>query len=159
MSAALTSTGTDELLSNLRNGADRNNRTYEGEQGYFCAPGTTVTYTLPEAAYVNRVRLLFDSDLDRSTIAIENRVERIHNTRANVYKNTPRLTMPGTLMKEYTVEFMDEHGIWQPLYADSVNIKRLTVIPLGKTVQSVRATFISDWGKSNMLHLFSFDID
>ncbi|MEA4822730.1 MAG: FAD-dependent oxidoreductase [Clostridiaceae bacterium] len=159
LSGRLISDDTDAQLNNLRNGADRNNWTYgDTEQGYFCAADSTVSYTWERPEYVNRVRLLFDSDLDRVTLPIDNWVERIHSMRSNVYKNAPRLCMPKTLMKSYSVEALTVDG-WVTLADECCNLRRLTVIPVGKTVSAVRIKLREDWGARPKLHLFSFDVD
>ncbi len=147
-------------LVNLRNGADRNNWTYgPEEQGFSCPAGSTVTYTLAAPAAVSRVRLLFDSDLDRKSIPIEDRVERIHNTRSNVKPDSPVLRMPAPLLRDFTVEYEDENGQTVTLCDAKDNIYRLVSLPLGKTVRSVSLRLTRDWGEQPQLHLFSFDFD
>ena len=158
-SAALSSTGTAEFLENLRNGADRENWTYgEGEQGYFCAPGTAVSYTWDEPVALSRIRLLFDSDLDRRTIPIEQNVERTHSMRANVPLDAPRQIVPKTLMRRYAVELLTDSG-WTLLRAEEQNLARLAVLPVGQSVRGVRVTLLGDWGCRGRLHLYSFDVD
>ena len=157
--AVLASDGEQALLENLRNGADRNNWTYgDEEQGYFCAPGTVLSYTWDADTPVKRIRLLFDSDLDRETLPIEQRIERMHSMRANVPLNAPVLTMPKTLMKSYRVEVLSK-GQWEIVAEDTENIRRLAVIPLGRSVRGIRVTLLGDWGDREQLHLFSFDVD
>ena len=157
-SGTLASDGEQALLENLRNGADRCNWTYgDGEQGYFCAPGTTLSYTWDAPVSPGRIRLLFDSDLERETLGIENWVERIHSMRSNVYKDAPRLCVPKTLVKSYSVEVRTAGG-WKTLADESQNLRRLAVIPVDEPVTAVRVQLREDWGARPTLHLFSFDV-
>lgn len=154
--AALTADRDAEQLENLRNGADRENRTYpEGEKGVRFPAGTAVTYTFADRSPVESLRLVFDSDLNRATIPAEG-VEQIHNTRATVPLNYPIVCMPKTLIRDFTVELLDGADVVDVLdYTD--NVKRLVQIPIGRTLTGVRCIYRRDWGDNEILHTYSED--
>lgn len=145
-------------LDNLRNGADRENITYEpGEKGVTMPSGTSVLYAFAERQNVRRIRFLFDSDLDRKTIPAEG-VEQIHNTRAMIPLDYPIVCMPKTLVKDFTVELLDGDTVVDTLTFKD-NRKRLAYIPVERNLTGVRCTFDSDWGGNETIHLYSFDCE
>ena len=146
-------------LSNLRNGIDRNNHTYgEGEQGAFIKLGSFVKYRLNEAEYVESVRIIFDSDLDRLTLPGDD-CERTHTMRANVKPDSPVMHMPLTLVKDFRLEIEEESGDITVLdFKD--NIKRFTDIGIGRKIRSASLVPVSLWdGKTDgKAHIFSFEL-
>ena len=77
--------------------------------------------------------------------------------RSNVYKDAPRLCVPKTLVKSYSVEVRTAGG-WKTLADESQNLRRLAVIPVDEPVTAVRVQLREDWGARPTLHLFSFDV-
>ena len=146
-------------LSNLRNGIDRNNHTYgEGEQGAFIKLGSFVKYRLNKAEYVESVRIIFDSDLDRLTLPGDD-CERTHTMRANVKPDSPVMHMPLTLVKDFRLEIEEESGDITVLdFKD--NIKRFADIGIGRKIRSASLVPVSLWDGSadGKAHIFSFEL-
>ncbi len=157
LSASLTADG-DGCAENLRNGRDRNNRLYgEEEQGYTLRLGGTAEYRLSEPQTIHRVRFIFDSDLDRTTMPGDN-VERSHTTRANVMPESPVMHMPRTLIKEYRLIGLDENGREVELLHETYNKRHFVSVTVDRKLTGLRFIPLATWGVPQA-HLFSFDFD
>ncbi|MBQ3125712.1 MAG: FAD-dependent oxidoreductase [Clostridia bacterium] len=145
----------DGDIENLRNGIDRNNHTYgEAEQGFTMAVGAAVEYRMDEPAAVSRVRIVFDSDLDRVTLPGDN-CERVHSMRASVKPDSPVMCMPKTLAKAFTVEVETDEG-WLTVLAEQKNLRRLVSLPIGRSVRGIRLSVTETWGAEDV-RVMSFD--
>lgn len=79
----------------IRNGIDR------GESNCrILSPGESVTYTFPSDTYIHELRLVFDSDLNRS----------YQNMPCNYPLQQSRFRLPNTLIKDYRIEAEDSKG-------------------------------------------------
>ena len=144
-------------ILNLRNGIDRNNHTYgEGEQGFTMGVGASVEYHMDEAVEVSRVRVVFDSDLDRVTLPGD-RCEQQHSMRASVKPDSPVMTMPKTLAKVYALEVETENG-WEGVIFETENLRRLITLPVCRPVTGIRLTVMETWGAPDV-HIMSFDFE
>lgn len=144
-------------LENLRNGIDRNNHTYgDMEQGYKCKLGDTIEYKFDNSVYVDKVRFVFDSDLDRVTLPGD-ACERKHSMRANVIDASLKMCMPKTLVKEYKIEITDDNNEVVELCNKTNNIDRLVVIDIAKKVKSIRFIPLATWGLEEV-NIYSFEL-
>ncbi|MCL2517861.1 MAG: FAD-dependent oxidoreductase [Oscillospiraceae bacterium] len=144
-------------IENLRNGIDRNNHTYgDAEQGFMCDLGGFIDYRFNSTMMVNKVRIIFDSDLDRNTLPGDG-VERTHTMRASVKNDSPVMCVPKTLVKEYLIELADENGNMYRFYKETENRKRFVTIDIQKEVSAVRLVPISTWGEDRA-NIISFDL-
>jgi hypothetical protein len=151
-----------ENLENLRNGIDRDHRIYEGSQGAYIEKGGSVKYTLSNPTEISKVRIVFDSDLDRNTLPGD-LCERQHTMRANVNTNSPVMTMPKTLVKSFKIIVQLEDGSESVIFEDEKNIKRLINLNIGLKIKQLTLTLNSDWSDNGAyfdgkIHLFSFDL-
>ena len=145
-------------INNLRNGADRNNCTYNDneEQGCFCAPGTSIRYDLPNPTPVKEVRITFDSDLDRTTLP-GNEIERQKVTRAITFPDSPDTHPPLTLVSEFIVLVTLPDGSEVNIIHEVNNRKRTVFIPVNMTISSLKLIPLKTWGDYDSIHIFSFD--
>lgn len=144
-------------ILNLRSGIDRNNATWgEGDQGFTMHVGASVEYHMAELTPVSRVRVVFDSDLNRDTLPGDS-TERTHGTRACTKPDSPVMTMPQTLAKVYALEVETESG-WEGILFETENIRRLITAPICRDVTGIRLTVMETWGAENV-HILSFDFE
>lgn len=144
-------------ILNLRSGIDRNNHTWgEGEQGFTMREGAAVEYHMDEPVEVSRVRVVFDSDLNRVTLPGDG-IERAHSMRSNVKPDSPVMTMPKTLARAFALEIETENG-WEGVLFETENMRRLVTAPIGRAVTGIRLRVLATWGAENV-HLFSFDFE
>lgn len=134
----------------LRDGLDRNNP-------YTAENGTGVSFSFGKPEFVNSVRIVFDSDLDRTTLPGD-ACERQHSMRCNVNTNSPTMTMPKTLCKSFIIEGTDEDGEIIDLWAEDCNTNRLVIVPVVRTLRAITVTALSNWGGSETTDIFSVDI-
>ena len=154
--ASLSADGVVNNIENLRNGADRNNHTYgDGDEGAFVRAGTTLKYEFAPRK-VENIHVAFDSDLDRVTLPGDT-CERRHSMRANVFPDSPVMHLPLTLVKAYELYVTDECGNRQLLSRDDGNFKQTLNFAPVYPICAIELKIISDYGKGEDIHVFSFD--
>ena len=106
----------------IRNGKDRGEENcWVGERGDY------LEYVFEKPAFVEKIRLIFDSNLNRP----------YHNMPCNIPLCQEKFQLPSTLIKNYKIVCVDENN--QQFEIERVNNhQRLVYIPLNKTVKSVR---------------------
>ena len=156
--AALTCEGAGDDLENLRNGADRNNRTYgETENGAFIPVGRPVTYRLEEPMRPTLIHIVFDSDLDRKTLP-GSPFERTHSMRCNILPKTTPMRLPTTLPRRFTVTAKTPEGREIVLYSADENRKPVINLTPETVVSELSLRVEEVWYSApKRAHLFSFD--
>lgn len=135
---------------NLRNGIDR--PTDEtGDNGCYIPLNTDITYTLAEPAYVERLRLVLDSDLDRDTLTGGIPEIRDCPTVCNRPAHMTGYSFPATMVRSFVVLADGEE-----IFRTDKNIQRLVYIPVRRTVKTLSLRPLETWG-SEMAHIFSLD--
>ena len=140
-----------EQPENLRNGHDRPTDT-EGDNGCHLPLGECAEYTLAEPAYVESVRIIFDSDLDRTTIT--GGIDSVKDcpTICNRSADMTPFTFPATMTD--TFEILVDGKV---LHHITGNRQRLVTLPIGQTARRIALRPISTTGKAGTAHVFSFD--
>ena len=157
-SASLTCEGDAVGLENLRNGADRNNRTYgDADEGATVPRGAAVTYRLPEAVRPELIHIAFDSDLNRETLP-GSEFERYHSMRCNILPGAPVMHLPLTLPKTFTVRAVGTDGEEFLLYRGTDNRRPVVNLTVDRPVTAISLTVEETWySEPENVHLFSFD--
>ena len=144
--------GTDAL----RDGKDRPHRIYNNEEcGCIVAHGQPVSYKLPEPAQSAALHIVFDSDLDRTTL-VGDSCERTRSTRANVLLDSPDLIMPATLVKSFVLEGIKNNKKETLLKVEN-NHTRAYHVPISNGYTEISLTVLENWGGSSQSRVFSFD--
>ncbi|MCQ2428795.1 MAG: FAD-dependent oxidoreductase [Clostridia bacterium] len=137
----------------LMNGRDRD---LPGEEnGAYVPNGQTVTMTFAEPVRASGIKLVFDSDLARSTYDVHS-VEKTHIMRANQLESSPLMGLPPTLASDFTVTVVS--GAESRSFDFRDNIRRNVLIPLGCEVSSVSLTVKANHGKTAYTKVFTFEI-
>jgi len=137
----------------VRNGVDRN-------CGAFASPvslvknGAAVEYRFDRTT-VKSVHIVFDSDLTRAT-QIGHWCERTHATRANTLKNSPDQKLPTTLAKEYVLS-VKNGGEEQVISHVTENSLRAITLPVGKEIDGIKLTVLSNYDGGDFTPIISFD--
>ena len=118
--------------------------------------GASVEYHMDIPTEVSRVRVVFDSDLDRVTLPGD-KCERTHNMRASVKPDSPVMCMPKTLAKVFSIEVETEAG-WEGVIFETENLRRLVSVPICRAVTGIRLTVMETWGAQDV-HIMSFDFE
>lgn len=136
---------------NLRNGHDRPTDE-NGDNGCYLPLGECAEYTLTEPAHVESVRLVFDSDLDRTTIT--GGIDSVKDcpTICNRSADMTPFNFPTTMTD--TFEILVDGEV---LHHVSGNRQRLVTLPIGRTVSRIALRPISTTGNAGTAHVFSFD--
>lgn len=141
----------------IRNAQDRPHRIYNTNNGNFACkvmPDTEISYTF-EKTQVESVHIVFDSDLNRDTLE-GNWVERQRATRMNLRLDSPDLTMPKTLCKEFKL-IGEVDGKTEELLKVNDNRKRSYHLKLNKPFDKLTLVPVSDWGENEQITVVSFD--
>ncbi len=143
----------------LRNGEDRAHGIYgtsEGEAIYSSKEYKKITYKFEKQA-VNKVHIVFDSDLNRNTL--EGSVcERTHSTRLNFKLDCPTHRLPKTLCKSFEL-YGEADGKFIPILSVDNNRKRMYDIDVGRPLDGI--TLIPKEGRNGngTVNVISFDFD
>ena len=142
---------------NLRNGIDRNNYTYsEKENGIFTTLNNKLTYNFDSPQYVEVAHIVFDSDLDRKTLPGD-MCEKYHSMRCNLLPDSPKMHLPQTLVKDYTIEcVMADDSV--KIFEFTDNITRMNEIVIDSLVKSISLIPKALWSENKEVHIFSFDL-
>lgn len=147
-------TGEAEGVEAVRNGIDRS---LNGEDnGAWLPLGKPLTYSLDVPAYVEEVRLVFDSDLNRDTVSEKDkRLNR--NMLANRPLDWPDMALPPVMTRAYELWWQDEAGRWRLFVRETNNRGRLRRHGLRRLAQGVRLIPLAACG-AEACHLFAFEI-
>ncbi len=116
-----------------RNGIDRNFG--DSRNDWRGTPGEEIRYRLREPAYVGRIRLVFDSDLNRL----------YHNMPSNYPLHETKYKLPETLIRSYTIIAETEAGD-ETVAEVTDNRRRLVFHPVDKTILGIRVIPKETWG-------------
>ena len=142
--------GEAETLDNLRNGIDRPTDN-SGDNGCFIPLNTDVTYRFDTPTYIENVRLVFDSDLNRETL--QGGIQEICDcpTVCNRPLYLYPYSFPATMVRRFQIL---ADGV--PVYAVEDNHQRLVKLPMQQTVSTLTFRPLETYG-SDTAHVFSFD--
>ncbi len=138
----------------LRNGWDR--PIGENDNGCYLRKGQSVIYLFDTEKEVNKIRVVFDNDLNYETLP-----ETETTLKRNMYHNypldRPLSHMPKTQVKSFKLEALLSNGQTEEIYSTDLQIQRLFRLSTSIKCKGIRLTPIDTWG-SEKVHLFSFDV-
>ena len=138
----------------LRNGKDRNFLNEQNKVEF--SLGESVAYSFDEPVEVKVVKIVFDSDLQRSTFDMSN-CEKQHSMRCNVLEHSPIMHMPKTLVKAYSLELTLSDGS-KKLIEERENKKRSLLISIEEKLREVKLTVYENWGERETSGVFTFEL-
>lgn len=125
----------------IRNGFDR------GEDNVWIGHyGDSIEYRLDDAVFINEVRLIFDSNLNRD----------YHNMPCNYPLTQTKFKLPDTLLKDYLLEIY-ENGVMTEVIHVNDNHQRFVRHNIARKADKIRFVPIKAHG-GDELRLFSFEI-
>ena len=139
---------------NLRNGLDR--PIGGADNGARVPKGEAVTYIFNEVSEISHVRIVFDSDLNRSTLP-ECEAKRKRNMLHNRPLNWPDAYVPKTIVRTFRVEGVRADGSSEVLFMEENNYQRLFSCNVYGSFKAVRLIPMETWGNPDC-HIFSFDV-
>ncbi|NLO35938.1 MAG: hypothetical protein GX112_06265 [Clostridiaceae bacterium] len=138
----------------LRNGFDR--PIGGQDNGWTGKTGTAVTVSFSSAEHVRRVRLIFDSDLNRTTLPDEV-ASNNRPMRASYPLNAKPTYVPRTMIRDFRLEALDGQGQWQVIKEVSDNYQRRVILPLDLRTQAIRLVPLATWGSPDC-RIFSLEV-
>lgn len=129
----------------LRNGLDR---PVDGEgNSWTGAIGSWVEYSFDTSQVIERMRFVFDSDLNRD----------VHNAPCSYPLDAEWVRVPETMIRSFRIEARDQYGKWKTVSKVQNNYQRLVKLGLNIETNAVRFIPESTWG-SESVNIFSWDI-
>jgi hypothetical protein len=125
------------------------------DNGLCLAPGDWAEYRLEKSSRVRRVRMVFDSDLNRDTQPEGTMYRR--NMYTTVFLDTKAAYPSKTLTRDFRLTLTLADGISRVITI-SGNHRRLVYADIGAEVSAVRFEPLSTWGNTEA-HVFSFEIE
>ena len=136
---------------NLRNGIDR--PVGSNNNGCRLRPGEDITYCFEKPVYVQRARIVFDSDLNRDSLPDGFKRPML----ANRPENCPDSYVPTSLVRKYRLEAFSENGE-KSIFEVSNNYQRLNYVPIKMSITKLRLVPTETWGAPDF-SLFSFELE
>jgi len=130
----------------LRNGLDR--PIGDADNGWTGSPGAWVQYTFDAARRVRKLRLVFDSDLNRR----EYNAPFYYPVKAEV------VSVPRAMTRTFRVEALNVNGEWTTIARVENNYQRLVRIETDVQTSAVRFIPETTWG-ADRVHVFAWDVD
>lgn len=141
-----TLTASDGDPEPLRNGFDRpDSQSFNGWSG---SAGSWIQYTFSRPERLARLRLVFDSDLNRPDTAML----------CKYPLQADPASVPATLIRAFRIDALDSSGEWNTVFRETNNHQRLVRIAIDAHTQALRLIPEQTWGASQM-NVFAWDVD
>ena len=141
--AALASSAED--IENLRSGVDR--PVGDQDNGVYFHEGETAAYTFAKLEDITLLRFVFDSDLNRG----------IRNMPCNYPLKESRWHTPGSLVKDFRIDYSEDGKTFAELITVAGNAQRLVKLPVQVRARAIRFAPLTAWGAEKM-HVFAWDV-
>jgi len=129
----------------LRNGIDR--PVGEEDNGWTGSVGGWVEYALDRPGPVSRIRLVFDSDLNRY---------RLNLPSSYPLDRQPR-PVPATMIKQFRIDAKNDDDTWTTVFREDNNYQRLVRVPVEVQTTAIRFVPEATWG-ADRAHVFAMDV-
>ncbi len=144
----------DSNAEALRNGLDR--PIGDQDNGATVGKGEAVTYVFEAPCEISHIRIVFDSDLNRSTLP-PCEAKRRRNMLHNRPLNWPDGYVPKTMVRAFRLEGILPGGAAELLIEETNNYQRLRKFDVSGNYAAVRLIPTETWG-ADACHIFSFDV-
>ena len=139
---SLTGEGKDAAL--LLDGLDRDRK---GEShAWEGALGQSVGFQWNERVKLEGARLIFDSDLNHGK-----GMPLAYPAKKGDH------SLPGSLVKAFRLEALDDAGQWRTVFREDCNHQRLATVPLATEARGLRFITEETWGSTPAVRLFAFE--
>ncbi len=139
---------------NLRSGVDR--PTEAGENAVTVKKGEPIAYRFSQPQPVTRIRIVFDSDLNRATLP-RRKVCREKNVPHNRPLHSPDFYVPKTVVRAFRLEGITPDGAVCVLAEETNNYQRLRRFAVNGVFTVIRLIPLETWGAPRC-RLFAFEV-
>ena len=137
----------------LLNGLERPDA--ESDNMWVGKVGDSIVFRFPRNHYLEEMRFVYDSDLNRETIS-EGQYLNEKMTICNVPLNYEPICVPKTLVRSMKAEIFTD-GAWREIPGIANNHKRLVKLPVQRICKGVRITLLDTWGNETVgIHSIDF---
>lgn len=150
--ASISSTGQnpEKLLNGIERQRGEENNCWSGRIG------DNIVFAFDTKQFIDEVRFVFNSDLNRETTGAGDYIPTKMNT-CNVHKNAPALHTPKTLVKSMKVEIQTDGGTWREIGGIENNHQRMVRLKVGEEANAIRFT-LTETNGNEYADIYSIDL-
>lgn len=119
--------------------------------------GTEILVDSLEKTMMKKVRIVFDSDLNRKSFEDHRVAIQKFPLHCQIFSDQKEIHPPVTLTKEFSVWGDMGDGNWTLLYEENNNYQRLVMIDINGTYQRLKIKFHETWG-NDTVRIYALDI-
>jgi hypothetical protein len=117
----------------------------DGDHAWCAKAGQTLAFFFDHAQRLSRCRIVFDSDF------------YLHKRMPCSYPHGGnQVAMPETLVRDFSIEILDEAGIWKNAASFRDQFQRLVFVDLNTNAYGIRLKIENTWGNETV-RVFAFD--
>ncbi|MCK5155403.1 MAG: FAD-dependent oxidoreductase [Spirochaetales bacterium] len=143
--AAIISSSNNGKAEYIRNGFDR--IIGENENAWTAKMGDSIEFIWDEPAMIEKIRIVFDSDLSRST----------RNMVPNYKLDIEPFSVPEELVKHFRMQIRDNAGNWVDHVVKKNNYQRLVWVSMHIKTSGIKIIPVESWGNENV-RIFAIDV-
>ena len=137
---------------------DGHERDGEGVCNAFSAPmGTTINVEFSAPINDKQLRIVFDSDINRTCYSNVDMQHKQYPMHANIPADMKPVFVPSSIIKDFDLRAQDEQGNWHEICAEGNNYQRLRLFPLPNGTKAIKLKLNRSWGCEDA-RLYSLDI-
>ena len=125
-------------------GNDREHK--DGQHAWLAKAGQSLSFLFDKEQELSRCRIVFDSDF-----SLHKRLP------CSFFKAGSRVKMPGTLVRDFNIEILDDNGDWKIEKSVKDQIQRYLSFDLKVKAKGVRLKINRSWGDET-IKVFSFEV-
>jgi hypothetical protein len=107
--------------------------------------------------YVKKLRMVFDSDLNRATWDDQKWYIKMYPAVCNRFLDDKPVKVPKTLLRAYDVYADNGEGEWKLIHREENNYQRLVYVPIHEKVKRLKFVPKETWGAENV-RIFSMEL-
>lgn len=130
------------LFDGVERKTGKEDHAWEGETD------TELVIELTEPHYVERLRLVLDSDINRTTWEEQTWYVKLYPAICNRFLHDKEVTVPATLLKEYEIYVDDGDGGWISVSSIEHNYQRLNYVKIQRQIKRFRVVPKKTWGSA-----------
>lgn len=107
--------------------------------------------------YMDQLRIVFDSDLNRKTLEDHREAIQKFPLRCQIFADEKDLLPPKTLVRKYEIWGDKGDGEWRLVFSEDNNYQRLARIGIRDSYQKIKLKWIETWGYAK-IRIYGLDI-
>lgn len=140
------------LIDGIERPIDEVDHAWEGNVG------DEITISFEQPKYIKNMRIVFDSDLTRSTWTDICNAHKQFPMKNNTYLDEKLLYVPKTITKMFKIFIKKEKSEWQEFFVEKENHQRLVNVIINETCKEIKLVPMTTWGYETV-RIYSLDVN